>query len=91
MIKIDAACTNSVVFHSKSCVWLDLYQTVLILLGETMSSALKAVNDLFFSAIQESFPAVDLQNGMVQGSSGTRFGDYKCTAPMTIAQVRLIQ
>ena len=62
-----------------------------LLLGETMSSVLKAVNDLFFSAIQEAFPAVDLQNGMVQGSSGTRFGDYKCTAPMTIAQVRLIQ
>lgn len=54
-----------------------------------MTSVLKAVNDLFATAIQEAFPTLDLQNGMVQGSSGTRFGDYKCTAPMTIAQVRL--
>ena len=52
-----------------------------------MTSVLSVVNALFRSAVHQAYPTFSLTKPIVQSSSGERFGDYKCTVAMPIAQV----
>lgn len=45
---------------------------------------LRKVDELLHQAITEAYPELSVTNGMVQPS---KFGDYSCNAPLTIAQV----
>ena len=52
-----------------------------------MTNVLSEINREFRLVISEAFPGLEVPNGTVQSSA--KFGDYKCTAPMLIAQVKL--
>lgn len=53
-----------------------------------MTNVLVEVGQVFRVAITEAFPGVDISQGIVQATA--KFGDYQCTAPMAISQVRTI-
>lgn len=52
-----------------------------------MTSVLSIVNALFRSAVRHAYPTFSLTKPIVQSSSSERFGDYKCTVAMPIAQL----
>jgi len=53
-----------------------------------MTNVLAKIDEQLYLAITKAFPDLHVASGMVQASS--KFGDYKCTAPMSISQVSLI-
>ena len=55
-----------------------------------MTNVLGVVNGLFSTAIRSLYPGYTHLRGVVQGSGGgSKFGDYKCIAAMSISQVSL--
>ena len=56
---------------------------------KNMTNVLNVVNSVFTTAIRSLYPGFTTK-GIVQGSSGGKFGDYKCIAAMSISQVRLL-
>ena len=56
-----------------------------------MTSIIGVVSALFRSAIRVAYPGLSQLSSIVQPSNSIKFGDYKCTAPMSIAQVISIE
>lgn len=54
-----------------------------------MTNTLRVVNGFFTSAIRGLYPEFTALKGTVQ-HSGSKFGDYTCTAAMPIAQVSMV-
>ena len=55
-----------------------------------MTNVLTVVNGLFATAIRSLYPSYTNLRAIVQASAASgKFGDYKCVAAMSIAQVSL--
>ena len=53
-----------------------------------MTNVLTVVNGLFATAVRSLYPSYANLRAIVQGSATSgKFGDYKCVAAMSIAQV----
>ena len=55
-----------------------------------MTSIIGVVGALFRSAIRVAYPGLSQLSPIVQPSTSSKFGDYKCVAPMSIAQVIIL-
>lgn len=54
----------------------------------TMTSVPAMLAGCFSSAVRAAFPGFKQLKGIVQASSGGKFGDYKCNVAMAISQVK---
>ena len=53
-----------------------------------MTSVLGVINAFFKTAVHRAYPGLSVgSKTIVQPSAGGKFGDYKCTSAMQLAQV----
>lgn len=53
-----------------------------------MTNVAGVVSALFKTALRKTYPLFTSNKSIIQRNDALRFGDYKCTAAMSVAQVR---